>query len=322
VRAALVLLAAVVVWQPSTPAGGAVAAGNSCGRSAIDVPSCGLLWGMYRVRAQGNGQYNTDESKLGRRLDMVKFYTDFAAGDTFPTASDKQLAAGGRILYYSWSPVNYRTNKKVSYASIASGSLDASVVKPEAQALKAYPGKIFLDFSHEFDAKGQVANGTPAQFVAAYRHVHDIFTNQGVTNVIWSWVSTGWIGNKDKIRAGYPGASYVNWIGYDPYNLGSCAGRKWNSATDTLKTFYDWVGQQADMNGKPILLSEYAASNASGVQAWYSSLPSTLQQFPRIRAMIQFSAPTSSGCDTDVDHSSGAMAGFKQASDSAYVMHG
>src|SRR5581483_2275349 len=127
----LVLLAAVVIWQPITPASGAVAAGNSCTRSAIDVPSCGLLWGMYRVRTKGNDQYNTDESKLCRRLDMVKFYTDFAAGDTFPTASDKQLAAGGDILYYSWSLLSFRTNKKIPYTSIANGSLDASVIKPE-----------------------------------------------------------------------------------------------------------------------------------------------------------------------------------------------
>jgi hypothetical protein len=323
--AAIAIAVLVPLSSPLRTSAGAVTSGsNGCARSTIDVPSCGVLFGLYRPTKKVSGQqpsahYGEVETAIGRQLDLVKNYEEWAAGDTFPDSWDKTLAASGHTLYFSWNPVNYNSGAKITYASIANGQWDSSVIVPEANALKAFGGKVFLDFSHEFDAKWQDPNGTSAQFVAAYRHIHDVFANHGVTNVIWSWVTTGYLGNKDAIKAGYPGASYINWIGYDPYNLGSCAGHKWNSTLDTFKPFYDWVGQQPEMNGKPIMLAEYAAGNQLGVKAWYASLPVTLQQLPRIKALMQFSAPTRSGCNTLLTDSAGAMEGFKAAANSAYV---
>jgi hypothetical protein len=299
---------------------------NVCHKSRIDVPSCGVLWGLFNPRepvpgrSRWSAHYGSVEKRIGRRLDIVKNYEDWRHGDTFPSGPESKLAAGGkRILYYSWNAGNYRTHAKVSYRSIADGSWDKSVILPEARRLKHFHHKIFLDFNHEFDSRAQAGHGSPAEFVAAYRHIHNVFRRAGVTNVIWSWVSTGWIGNAADIKAGYPGARYVDWIGYDPYNLGSCAGRKWTSPVQTWKTFYRWVGRQHDMDGKPLLLSEYAAGQGPHIKAWYASIAHSLTRLPRIKALIQFSGTPSSHCVVALSASAAALDGFAKSATAPYV---
>lgn len=332
-RSRLVLTAGAAVAAASIglalPATGSASGFNTCARSSIDVPSCGVLWGMFRPRVAVAGQtaktanYPQVEAQIGRPFDIVKNYTGWQAGATFPVSADTTLAASGHTLYFSWNAVNYSTSKIVTYASIANGSYDSSVIIPEAKALKAFGAKVFLDFNHEYDAKTQTSKGTPAQFAAAYRHIWTVFKNQGVTNVIWVWTTTGWTGNATDILAGWPGASYVNWIGYDPYSLGACAGRKWHSSFDTFDLFYAFVSQHSSMAGKPMILTEYSATATNpDIRNWYSSIPATLAKLPRLKALIQYSDTSPTGCDVIVTHSAAAMAGFTAAANSPIVTGG
>jgi beta-mannanase len=144
-------------------------------------------------------------------------------------------------------------------------------------------------------------------------------TRAGVHNVIWSWVSTGYLGNAAAIKAGWPGSKYVDWIGYDPYNLDGCLGRPWRTPMQIFAPFYRWTSHQQGMRHKPLLLSEYGSVLNKGVYGWYASIPSALAQLPRLKALIQFSAPTASGCDTTLSHSSAAVAGFAKAGNSPAV---
>jgi hypothetical protein len=305
---------------------GGVQRGNQCHRSKIDVPSCGVLWGMFRPKTptrhkyRWSHHYHAVEKRTGRRFDLVKNYVPWVAHATFPPASDNHLARKGRTLYFSWSPVNYRTGKKISYAGIASGYWDRSVILPEARRLKHFHHRIFIDFSHEFDAKWQAPNGTPKQFAAAYRHIEDVMTQAGVHNVIWSWVTTGYTGNLAKIRAGFPGRAYVDWIGYDPYNMASCLGAPWRSSYYTFHQFYAWVQHQPVMRGKPLMIAEYGSVHGPKVRHWYASIPRDLRRMPRIKALMQFSAPTRSGCDVGVPDSAAALAGFAHAGNATRVI--
>ena len=96
----------------------AIAPGNTCHRSAIDVPSCGVSWGLFKPRVAVPGKtyfsahYEAVERAMGRRLDLVKNYVDWGPGDTFPAIPDRRLARGHRMLYFSWNPINYTTHKR------------------------------------------------------------------------------------------------------------------------------------------------------------------------------------------------------------------
>jgi Glycosyl hydrolase family 26 len=297
---------------------------NRCKRSRIDVPACGVLWGMYLTptpaKPQWAGAYPSIERKIGRRFDIVKRYVDWEPGITFPDGSDAKLAAGGRVLDFSWNAVNYRTHGLISWASIASGRWDSSVIVPEARRLKSFHHKVFLDFDHEFDSAKFARAGSMAQFVEAYRHIHNVLRRAGVHNVIWTWVATGFTGNEAKIKAGYPGSSYVDWVGYDPYNFSSCQKASWQSSMRTIAPYYRWLRRQPGIRDKPILLGEYASLAGSRVESWYASISRTLRRLPRIKAVMQWSARASSVCDFRLTNSARAMRGFRAASHSRYIL--
>jgi hypothetical protein len=297
---------------------------NVCKKSKIDVPACGILWGLYTppVPAPGawKAPYGKLEKSIGRRFDVVKRYLDWAPGTTFPDAADRKLAGNGkRILDFSWNSINYNTRVKVSYHSIADGSWDKSVILPEARRLKSFHHKVFVDFNSEFDNVAKAGEGSPAQYVAAYRHIHNVLHKAGVRNVIWAWVPTGYLGHAQEIKDSYPGAAYVNWVGYDPYNFAQCHTEGWRSPYQTFQPFYRWLSSQRGMARKPIMLGEYASALGAQVGVWYAAVAPALKRLPRIKAVMQWNSGTSSQCDFRLTDSALALAGFTASSNSAYI---
>ncbi|HTW19122.1 MAG TPA: glycosyl hydrolase [Mycobacteriales bacterium] len=298
---------------------------NRCKRNAIDVPKCGVLWGIYLPPQPAStgwiAPYSKIEVPIGRRFDLVKNYSQWKAGVTFPTKAEASYAnRRHQILEFAWAAVDYGTRAKISYASIASGAWDKSVIRPEARALKHFHHKVFIDFSAEFDGASQTGHGTPAQYVAAYRHIHDVMKAAGVKNVIWAWVSTGDLEHASVIRASYPGPKYVNWVGYDPYNFAGCHNEGWRSPYETFSPFYKWTRHQTGMRHKPLLLGEYASAIGPKVGAWYAHVATALHHLPRIKALMQWSSATSSTCDFRLTDSAAALAGFGVSSNSRYVL--
>ena len=62
---------------------------------------------------------------------------------------------------------------------------------------------------------------TAAEFVAAWRHMHDIFAGAGASNVLWVWCPNA-IPPRHAMTnpvALYPGDAYVDWTCLDAYNF-------------------------------------------------------------------------------------------------------
>lgn len=102
------------------------------------------------------------------------------------------------------------------------------------------------------------AQGSAAQFVAAWRHVHDVFSQQDVRTVVWVWMTEGYLPNERTIAALYPGNAYVDWVGYDPYNFFTCHNTAWQSFSQTVDPFYRRL--IASHFRKPIVLAEYGSA--------------------------------------------------------------
>ena len=293
---------------------------NHCSKSAIKVPSCGVLWGLFQQRSRpADARYVGMEKSTGRRFDLVKSYVDWHRHGVFPTGADKRLARHGRTLYYSWNAVNFTTHQGVSYSSIIHGDWDRSVILPEARHLKHFHHKIFLDFGHEFDGYRHRGNGTIAQFRAAYRHIHRVMNQAGVHNVIWSWVSTGFLGNAVRDQGRLAGQQVCRLDRLRPVQPGRLRRAPVAHADAAVRAVLSLDQPSTGMRHKPLLLSEYGSVLSKGVYGWYASIPATLQKLPRLKALMQFSAPTASGCDTTLSHSSAALAGFAKAGRSPAV---
>lgn len=276
--------------QPTPTATPTATTVSSCTLSAKMVPSCGVLWGSYKPPTSSETLLTavTDiEAQAGRTFNIVYRYHDFS-GRLFPDKSEVQLAGSGHILLEDWAPANWLTGAKYKWADIAAGKLDASVIDPEARQMKAYGKPVMLGFDHEMDISVG-ASGTAADYVAAYRHIHSQFAALGVTNVIWVWTTTGFSGRDWEFPSLYPGNSYVDWIGWDPYNFASCRSEGWKTYNQTIDPFYQWL----EANGygdKPFILPEFGTvqdpHDPSAAANWFSQIPAALAAHPNIKAAL------------------------------------
>jgi hypothetical protein len=329
VAAAITCLALVpVVVPPPAPAAAAVATPSTCGTSAELVPSCGTWWGAHLAVG-----LSTFEASIGRRIAILHDYLGWT--NPFPSASEKSAAEGGRILYVDWSAVNHATGgPAATWAQIASGAQD-KVINAEAADLKAFGRRIMLTFNGEPDSSGFASYGTPADYVAAWRHIHARFKADGVRNVVWVWDVTGDVADHGReYPALYPGDSDVDWIMWDPYNWYGCKGGTltWRSFSAMVATMYSWLTTNSGTKGngdylsKPWGLAEYGTvegPSPTSKEDWFeSAIGQAETQYPKLKALVYFDsdnvAPGRS-CLWKVTTSVDSLVGFAEAGSQLYV---
>jgi hypothetical protein len=284
-----------------------------CPVSAELVPSCGDWWGEA-VPTTGTtllAAVDATEAQTGRSLEIVHTYHRWA--QVFPTAEEAALATSGHILLINWQPTD-AAGGPISWESIADGSQD-SVIRAEAHRLAALREPVMLTFSHEPEPDLST-EGSSAQFVAAYRHVHDLVVADGATNVIWVWdvegLSTRYWRNSYHLL--WPGSAYVDWIAWDPYNFASCRHKPWQTFEELVTPFYRWI--RAQSFGKlPLMLAEFGTvgepTGSDSKQAWYAGAASSVSKFPALKALVYFDYPSPpASCDWVSNSSPAAAAAF------------
>src|SRR4051794_20731121 len=153
---------------------------------------------------------------------VAMYFNDF--GGRVDTTALRRLSDSGRLPMMTWEPWNHTTPSANPYSlqGIASGQFDA-YLSAQGKALAAVGAPVAVRFAHEMNGTwypwGQGVNGnTPADYVAAYRHVHDVITAAGATNVIWVWSPITVISRPGVPLAPlYPGDDYVDWVGLSVY---------------------------------------------------------------------------------------------------------
>src|SRR3954468_10745757 len=153
---------------------------------------------------------------------VAMYFYDF--GGQVDSAALKRLSDSGRLPMMTWEPWNNTTPSANPYSlqAIAAGQFDA-YLSAQGEALAAVGAPVAVRFAHEMNGSwypwGQGVNGnTPADYVAAYQHVHDVITAAGATNVIWVWSPITVISRPGVPLAPlYPGDGYVDWVGLSVY---------------------------------------------------------------------------------------------------------
>lgn len=321
---------AKVITDTAASGGSAVQfTGKDCALTSQLYSNCGVLWGFYHP---GNADVRFMEANTGRQFDIVRRYYSLAQTPSkatgtwnWPSATDQELMAGGRILHITlsakvfggsaptsidgqtipapnWSMPSENPGTWYGYMQVASGAIDPLIIKV-AKHIKSSPYRFIIDFTNEgMDTTNAAfgATGTPArdalnvQFAQAFRHMRDVFDAQGVTNVQWSWTVGGFDTDKT-YRDSYPGDKYVDWIMWDPYNQYA---NSWKTPYDTFARFYnrlengilDPVSTQS--KNKLWGLAEYGCMDDPRRPAWMQDVPAALQRLPKIKAVEYFNSGT------------------------------
>lgn len=128
---------------------------------------------------------------------------------------------------------------------IASGAYDAQI-RARALQIRELAGPVLLRWFWEMDGMVNRAEAvSPASFIRAWRHIHNIFTRAGARNVRWVWCPNAFNFRTGVAQQFYPGSAYVDWIGADGYNWSPARpGSPWVSFGQIFSGFYRWPFQQ------------------------------------------------------------------------------
>jgi hypothetical protein len=259
----------------------------------IPAPGSGVLFGAKP------GYYQSDvsafESLIERKIAIRQTFVDWTK--TWPDSRTVDDHANGRIPLISWKGTNL--------ADINSGSYD-SMIRQRAQAAKALGFPIFVRWAHEMNANWYPWGSQPAEYVTAWRRIHTLFEEEGATNVAWVWAPSIPRGDWD---AYYPGDSYVDWIGGDSYNWGTCKTPSlgWRSFGNMFEGYHDHFAGK----GKPMMIAEVGSAEQGGNKAdWIANADAAIKALPSYHAWIHSQYPDGA-CDWRVDSSQSSLTAYR-----------
>jgi hypothetical protein len=280
--AALAALLAATTLAPAAMASGKRKAHGTSAGGPVVPPKQGTWVGTYQ-EASGPQLLKQNrvldlEDLLGRKEDVDHIYEGWGAD--FPGWRETWDNLNGRVPFVSWA--------KAPSSAVNAGRYDA-MIKERAADVKAAGYPILLEWFWEMDgARNKHVAGSPASFIAAWRHIHDIFTRAGVTNVSWVWCPNAWGFRTGEAQTFYPGDAYVDWLCADGYNWApGRGGDQWKSFESTFQAFYDW----GSATGKPLMIGEFGVQERkSGEKAqWLKDAATTLKtKFTAIKAVVYF----------------------------------
>lgn len=244
------------------------------------------------------------QRRVGKAPSLVAFNVPFTICNgkactpyPFPVRQMQAIRSYGAIPMLNWSsqysPISVN-QPAYRLAAVANGRFDA-YLRSFARQVRAWSHPFFLRFDWEMNGFwfpwGETANGNHrGDFVRAWRHVHDVFTEEGADNVSWVWcprVNNGDLSSDTPEL--YPGDAYVNWTCLDGYNFGEPFHRRWQTFSDLFARSYRRITEQIAPS-KPMLIGEIGSGDQGGSKAvWiHSMLSEILAGYRRLFGFVYF----------------------------------
>jgi hypothetical protein len=267
--------------------------------AATPALSASIYWGSYIEGQQTYTHYyggtwtnapwdantwNKFEANAGKKVSIEHYGQPAPWVQPFAAGTANLVTARGAI------PLIDMSSASVPLADIKNGVYDSSIIA-WAQAVKAWGKPFFLRWNWEMNGTwfswGAQAKANPADFVAAWRHFHDIVAAQGATNVTWVWCPNTEFTGSTPLEQLYPGDAYVDWTGIDGYNKSSST--YWISFYNLMKPTYDHLLRIAP--NKPIMIAETGSREVGGSKAaWITDALVTQlpNNFPAVKAFVWF----------------------------------
>jgi hypothetical protein len=260
-----------------------------------------------------------EQGPLGRKLAIVRVY--YMIGQKFNTPKiDKAMAAGTTVL----ASLDVPHSHGITYASIAAGRQDTQIrawlTEAEQEAVANDVPAVYVAFEHEANNPPNHVLGTPAQFQAAWRHMHSLAAKAHLNastggRLRWALIlmHMAYFPASQRphwaLRAGFasdyfPGVANVDVIAADGYNRGGCRLHRTTSPTKpsvTPGSLFDPVLAFASTHGgKPVFIAEWASAAYSDVPAWQAHFIGQMQAYvlghPSIAAVMYWDDIGYNGC--------------------------
>lgn len=293
-------------------------------------PSGSIYWGVSLSGVPGDPATlsNWERDVAGKAVSIVHWGHKWAdssnAYRAWSSSAANSARSHGSIPMISWTPQG-GDNSKFQLSDIINGAHDG-YIRDFATSAKNWGYPYMLRIMHEMNGAWDYPwqedeNGNArGQFVQAWRHIVDIFRQQGATNVSYIWCpSADWNGSPRPSYASlYPGDSYVDWTCLDGYNFGTNANEGWQTFDQVYNYSYNEVLKVAP--NKPLVIGEFGSVEQGGSKAnWFTDALKTQipGRYPRIRAAVYFNW-NMDGDDWRIETSSASKAAWRAGIASAY----
>lgn len=280
IRAALAVALAATLAALS-PGAASAATSTASGHRTLGVSLQSQHWSAKAV---------TDHEALtGRDVEVVQTFVGWhypgqPSWSEFPAKQARQIAATGASLEISWDPSSGGSRKddpRFALAGIASGVHD-DYVRRFAQAVRDSQLPVRVRFAQEMNGPWEPwhesrSGNRPGDFARAWRHLHDVFAQEGATNATWVW-SPNVVDARSSISPGlYPGDAYVDEVGFDGYSYPK------SGCPSPALLFGRTLAQVQAITRKPVRIAETAvATTCPERAAWVTSFFDYLDATPAI----------------------------------------
>ena len=249
-------------------------------------------FGMYTEQAPFNwATFDATSKKVGVQPNVVGYFSGW--DENFRASAVTRAWQQGRLPLLTWEsrPIaagnNSNSAPEYSLPTIIGGGFDAYLHQyakdiiatglPVAIRLDHEMNGTWYPWSERNGSNKPINGNNVGDYVKMWRHVHDIFQQEGANNlVIWTW-APNIINNmqppshatQEFLAGYYPGDAYVDWVGLSGYLR-----PPWRAGNDfTFSYTYDSsLAQLRALTSKPILLAEVGASETDGHKpAWVKS---------------------------------------------------
>lgn len=244
---------------------------------------------------------NALEARSDINFDIISVYMAWGEEnmENFPQQLLENIAVKNAVPMITWEPwssdfsfdtenSDFSQNRR-TLKYIHEGYFD-DYITGFADKLAAYNRPVFLRFAHEFNNPGYPwsaeGGNTPADFKAAWKHVHKILRERGATEVmlVWNpWDSQG-------MEQYYPGDQYVDWVGLTILNY-----QELNS--NGKEIFFEDLYLPFRENlywftRKPVMLAEFGSLNLKGnQQEWLQDAMTKISNdYAEIGAVVIFNS--------------------------------
>jgi mannan endo-1,4-beta-mannosidase len=262
--------------QPSPSPPPPPAAGPAYSTSGLISPSGGKFFGVEAEGAPALGPVTSFAASVGKRPDLVGQYV------SWNTAFDAKAVAAawsyGAMYYIAWEPYD------TTVQAIAQGQSDQYITQ-FASAVRALNLPVAISYGHEMNGNWYpwgTSQTTAAEFVAAWRHIHDLFRRAGASNVIWVW-NPNVINPVPQVslRPFWPGKAYVDWVGitgYFPTTGPQSFATLYGPTIDEIKQF----------TRKPMIIAETSVETGPADAEDTDSLVAGVRHHPGVLGFIWF----------------------------------
>ncbi|HXA62036.1 MAG TPA: glycosyl hydrolase [Streptosporangiaceae bacterium] len=263
-------------------------------QKAVVCPTANYFGFALKGNLKTLGPLTNLETVIGRRTTIGEYYAAF--GEPLRTSDLIDLHAHHVLPLIVWEPFHARVQ------DIASGHSDRYLGK-WATGLAALGFPVVLDFGHEFNGAWYPwgrTHETPAEFTAAFQHVHDVLTKKGAVNIIWMWRPTAAL-HQLPLAPWYPGDEYVTWVGLAGYY-----GDQYDRTFD--KVFGPIIQNIRSFTNRPLLIAETGAPQGPLQADQVKDMLGAVWARPDVLGLIYFNMNTKRNWALDPD----ALRAFKQ----------